>query len=329
MARESSVDPKAVEKACAELLSQGESPSFPAVFALLGRKGSAAVVQGYITEFKKRLGAQLGKIRDVPGLPPALVEASDRQLAATWQLALETAESAYQDARLKLDGERLDMQATLEIHAEKLAKSEREGLRLQGRIDAQDVEIAGLIEARQVAQDRLLATEITLAEREMQLVETREMAATLRATLDSERAKFTEKLDATHVQHASELTAIRAGHETIITDLTQQHRADQERNQAIYDGEKRHLYEQTDAIRQANKIEIDRLKQELNSITVSSELHYRAANEARDALAKLAGKVEMLEEIAARERARADDLTTQLAIKNTQDSTEVEPKKDE
>lgn len=329
MARESSVDPRAVEKACAELLAQGESPSFPAVFSLLGRKGSASVVQGYITDFKKKLGAQLGKIRDVPGLPPALVEASDRQLAATWQIALDTAEGAYQDARSKLDGERMDMQATLETHAEKLAESEREGLRLQGRIDAQEVEIAGLNEARQAVQDRLLATETTLAERETQLSETREMAATLRATLDSERAKFTEKLDATHIQHAEELTAIRAGHETIINDLTQQHRAELERNQAIYDGEKRHLYEQTDAIRQANKLEIDRLKHDLSSVTVSSELHYRAAHEARDALSKLAGKVEMLEEIAARERARADELTTQLAIKNTPESPEVGLKKDE
>lgn len=314
MARESSVDPLAVEKACVELLSQGESPSFPAVFALLGRKGSAAVVQGYITDFKKKIGTQLGKTRLVPGLPPALVEASDRHLAEIWQLALHTAEVAYQDARLNLDSERAAMQELIENYSEKFSDLEREVLRLNGKLDAQTVEIAGLIEARQAIQDRLLTAEATLNERDGQLAETRVAAASLRATLDSDRAIFVEKLDAVHQQHADEVSAIHASHETRIRDLTQQHRAELDRNQAIYDGEKRHLHEQTDAIRQANRQEIDRLKKEIVSLTASLEVQIRAANSAREAIARVSGKIEMLEEIAARERARADDFASKLAI---------------
>lgn len=84
--------------------------------------------------------------------------------------------------------------------------------------------------------------------------------------------------------------------------------------------------EQAGALRQSNKAENERLKHELGIVSSCSESYLRAESTARDAPAKLTGKEETFEEIAAREHSSADDLASKLAAEATQNDLEVEGK---
>lgn len=310
MTRASEVTYEAVVVECLELWATGQSTSFNNVYDRLGRRGSAAIVQKFIAQWKKDSADRLSAKRTLPDLPTDLVAASDALLGQTWAMALDQAEVAYSQARLKLESEREGFEAALERANERTGQAERDALRLTGDIQGLHAELLAKTDTLHDALRSLGDVSATLAGRDNQLVSLREDVARALITIDTERAR-----------HADELASMRDRHEQELSRAEAKHLAELGRAQEIASGEQRNQMQQTDKIRMAAKFATDGLKEQLESVRAIAESHRQEAYAARDDAANWRGRAGVLHEAVIAERARAETAEKALHTRSATETT--------
>ena len=296
MVRTSSVDYELVAKACSSLFLEGKNTSFDGVYDILGRKGSAKVVQGLIADWRKEMAERFVAGRTNPDLPQELVEASDRLLAGVWQLSLSKSEEAYAGERLRLVEAEAGMAEKIDIARNRAAGFERENLTLQEKargLDALLVERDATIVSQQ--QDMLEVATLLRAKIE-EMAGLREDMVRLSATLVSERQAHEVTLQSELERHETALQVERQRHEEAIeTERTRAYEAiEREREMAV--GERQHLMAQTDQIRQAARITETSLREQLVESKEMSEAFRAKAGKAESAIEYQRGRAESAED---------------------------------
>lgn len=107
MARISEVSYDDVARICYQILGQGKNPTFPPVYAALGNKGSAKIVQEAISRWR----VSVTEARSRPGVPEPIVKATDALADAIWVAAIASVEQTIEERRQKLEAEALEVRA--------------------------------------------------------------------------------------------------------------------------------------------------------------------------------------------------------------------------
>ncbi len=271
MARGSTVEYKQVADACAELFLDGKNTSFDSVYELIGRRGSAKIVQGCIADWRKEMAQRFVAGRTNPDLPEGLVSEADKVLTVVWRLALEKSDAAYADERVKLEQARGETAQQVAQAQERAATFERETFALQGAVQGLQATLQGHQAEIEALTLRLTETSTLLHARDEQLAQLREDSARLGATLASERRTHEADLQAAAQRQDQALQTERSRSDAVI-----------QREREIAAGERQHLMRQTDELRQTAKATDAALKEQL-----------QAAHQTAEQLRTRAGKAEM------------------------------------
>lgn len=295
MARASSVEYEQVAKACSTLFMNGRNTSFDAVYEEIGRRGSAKVVQEYISDWRQEIAGRFVAGRTNPDLPEELVTESDRLLVAVWQLALGKADTAYAGAREQLAAAQRDMETKIAFAQERAGEFERETLTLKERLrglESQLSERNQSIEAMRQEQTETTTLLRTKAEENGTL---REEISRLNAILEAERTSHDAALAAERRQHDEALARERERHESAIALERRRASEEIEREREVAAGDRRHLMEQTDQIRQAARITQTALSGQLEEARTIADAFRQKAGNAEAQIAYQRGRAETAE----------------------------------
>jgi chromosome segregation ATPase len=281
VARISAVEYERVAEACSSLFLEGKSPSFESVYELIGRKGSAKVVQGMIADWRKEMAGRFMAGRTNPDLPEDLITEADKVLTVVWRLALEKSDAAYADERAQIEQAKVDMAVKVEHAQERAAAFEREIVALQSERQTLEVRLQGNQSEIEDLRLRLADTTTLLRARDEQIGQMREDGARLASTLESERRN-----------HEAELMAERERHEQAVDAERQRAHESVEREREIAAGERQYLMCQTDEIRQAAKANEAVLKEQLQDTKAFVESFQARAARAESEAAFWRGKAE-------------------------------------
>lgn len=261
MAKSSDVSKERVFESCRAVRDAGARVTFERVYERLGRRGSAKVVQDYIALWQTTEDQDF-----LPGLPPAFVGALRQLGVEAFAAAMREAETRMEQRRAVLEQEataqREACDAAVRAAQDQAAAAENERLALEAQLAAVRQDLA-------IANERGAALTQQVDERDRGL-------ATLRgelATKTQETTALAARLDATAAQYQAELRDER---------LAGQQALNQERERGA--GERQHLMEQTDRLRQDKEREVGDLKVQLQALE-------RRFEEAREKLVG-AGRVE-------------------------------------
>jgi len=285
VARISAVEYERVAEACSSLFLEGKSPSFESVYELIGRKGSAKVVQGMIADWRKEMAGRFMAGRTNPDLPEDLITEADKVLAVVWRLALEKSDAAYADERAQIDQAKVDMAAKVAQAQERAAEFERETLSLHGELQTFQVRLQGSQSEIEDLRRRLTDITTLLRARDEQIGQLREDTVRLASTLENERRN-----------HEAELMAERERHEQTMEAERQRAHESVEREREIAAGERQYLMRQTDEIRQTAKANEAILKEQLQEAKAFVESFQGRAGRAESDAAFWRGKTEAVAE---------------------------------
>lgn len=284
MARISTVDPESVAQACAQMFAEGKNVSFDAVYDLIGRKGSARVVQNLIAEWRKEMAERFTTQRASPSLPADLVEASDTLAATIWHQALAKADEAYSAQRADLETQRAAMSDAIQTAQNRAAEFEK------------------LLIASEASHD---GTKALLKNAEMQIgqlqIDLVNMAASLRANeeqivgLREDIARLNTLVENERQSHEAALTRERVRHEEALAVVQASAQASLDREREVAAGERQHLMMQTDQIRQAARTAEVALKEQVVEAKTMAEAYRRKAGDAESQVAYQRGRAEAAE----------------------------------
>lgn len=284
MVRRTEVQYQQVADACTMLFRAGETVSFPKVYLAIGSKGGQQVVSDMIRRWKQETAEVITATRENIALPADLVKASDDLVEAVWKLASARAEESYQQKSGELAMKESEWQATLEKSAARVEAVERENLAIQAEVASCKATLIARDETIAELEVRLREAQASLAARDDQVTALREDLARTVATMESERSRHDELLQAAQAQHEA---AVQKGQERHAAALAKAH------DQA--DADRRHFLQQTDDMRQAHRAQADSLREQLDGQRVQAETFRRQAYEARDEASRWQGKCELLQ----------------------------------
>ena len=302
MARASVVSYEDVQRVMYELFQAGESTAFPAVYAKLGNKGSAKIVQGFMAQWREETRGKLLVQRQSPVLPENLVASADNLIETIWLQALGQADAAYKQAKGELELQRSEMEAEVARAWEQRDDAERQVLQLRGELEAERVRVTDRDLQLEAHDLRLAENQVALDERDRQLGEQRETLAGLTALLDSERNR-----------HSAELALVRENHDNALVDLRATHAKELEREREYSEGERQFVMRELDAARELAKRDAETAKNEIGGLKVERDTFRTQANQARDQASMLRGKTEAQEEELGRLRETVAGVHLELA----------------
>ncbi|WP_052469096.1 DNA-binding protein [Pseudomonas massiliensis] len=274
-----------------QLLEAGAEVSVTAIRARIleehGVSASPNVVGDEVKQFWARTGPLLNARLKRPGIPEAVGQALD----AVWDVALNEATAAYAI-------ERSHYQEQAERAQREAAEAQVEAEQATGRFADQERQIALLTEQVQrlhAQLDRAQAGSEALRQ------ELGELTAQHRS-LDQRHRDELARIDTTHgaeqerlaETHAAELARLQAVHQAENAAL----RAEVSRQADIFEGTANHLMQETSRVRDAVRVETERLTRELSH---SRDLVERLRVQRSDAKEEAAGY-----------RAQVDSLAAQL-----------------
>ncbi|MDK9702400.1 MAG: DNA-binding protein [Sulfuritalea sp.] len=184
MARVSEVSYDDVARICYQILGQGKNPTFPPVYAALGNKGGAKVVQEAISRWRR----SVVEVRSRPGVPESIIKATDALADAIWVEAIKSVEQAMEARRQTLEAEALEVRAAAaRLEAESVEKIAA----LSGRLTTAETQLA-------LATQRIANLVDQLADRETQLAARDQTIASqlsIMAEKDAERRQFLAEIE--------------------------------------------------------------------------------------------------------------------------------------
>jgi len=274
-----------------QLLEAGAEVSVTAIRARIleehGVSASPNVVGDEVKQFWARTGPLLNARLKRPGIPEAVGQALD----AVWEVALNEATAAYAI-------ERSHYQQVAEQAQREATEARVEAEQATGRFADQERQIALLTEQvqrlngqldRGQAENEALRSELAelTAQHQSQDLRHREELA----RVDTAHAAEQERLSATH---AAELARLQAVHQEENAAL----RAEVSRQADIFESTSNHLMKETSRVRDAARLETERLTRELA--------------QSRDMVDRLRVQRSEAKEESAGFRAQADSAATQL-----------------
>lgn len=303
MSRDSTVTFEKVEEAIIKVLQDGDNVTFPKVYIKMGKTGAADKVKEQISEWSRRCVARFDKADVVDGVddPRLVAVIRDGVLAAqrvaedivAERFAGKEAALAEERARLLQENENAHMMASV---AESMVAH------IEGELSVARAEIAG-------RDARLADMQNTLA------AETAQKAA-----LDARVAELGQKLENQSRRHEETLAEIETRHTGQISTLQAELAAERERAA----GERQHLVEQTDRLRQDKEKEIVDLRRQLKAAIDDTK---RIAQEKDGEITRLraqeeAGRKDLTEALSAIKRGQTEAST--LHSRNEQMAGDLE-----
>lgn len=290
MPRVSEVAYERVAQACVELFQAGDTVSFAKVYALIGQRGGQQVVSEMIRRWKQEVAARLLAQRQSPQLPAALVGHADHLVQALWQAALAEGEQALAERSEALAQQVLAWQAQLAQADARVAECERAHLHVQGERDALEA-------AWRERGDTLTLLQQQHHELQQQHASGLQDLSAARSQLVEREAQWQQQ----QLLHDKHLQALKA-----------QFADERQQADARADADRRHLLQQSDALRQTHRSQIEALRQQLEAMGQRLEQHSQQAEAQRDEAFRWQGRAEALQTEARRWQLQAES-STELA----------------
>lgn len=284
MAKITDVQYEQVALACLELFRAGDSVSFPKVYQAIGSKGGQQVVSDMIRRWKQETAAAMTAKRDNPSLPPALVSASDDLVGAIWKLALARADEAYQQKLGELAMKESEWQVKLDAADAQVQSVEHANLVIQAELASYKATLRAREESNAELETRNRELQASLSARDDQVAALREDLARAMTTLEGERVRHDDALQAAQHQHEEAMRAEKGRHTAEMSEVHRQAEAD-----------RKHFLQQTDDLRQAGRIQADHMREQLVNEKAATEGYRKQAYGARDDAARWQGKFELLQ----------------------------------
>lgn len=273
MPKASAITREMVFRACDLIQDQGERVSFERVYIELGRKGSARVVNTFISEWQNQQNEKM-----LPGLPDRFIERWRQAVVAAWDGALEIAHQELADRRAELESELAAGRAAQEHAVQEASMQVRE------------------------ANARLLASQSAINETTAALAEERSRADSLTKELAQAQAELAAAV-AKNTAYSAELESNRRESEAVRTQLRDQ----VDRLEAAYQGLERRSLGDIEAAR--TEIRTIRAEFEKRLATAQKEADKRQTTLAAKA-DSLAVALASAKEEARQQGLRADRLST-------------------
>jgi len=275
MPKETAVSQELVFQIASELLSRDETPSVVAIQRELTKRGGAAggtaVVARMLSKWRQNAAERLSPAPRVrPDTPPQVVQLADQMSDALFDLALKSAEESYQAKREELAARNSQIEGEMvQIRAEMDALSQR-------LKDAQK-DLANTTETLSSERARSASLEARL-----------EVALQREVELKSDIATLQERV--LHLEADKE--RLQAEHILQLAEESGRHQAAIESERAVWQGERQHLHEQTDRLRQASRQREDDLTRQLAVQTEFAEQYRTQAFAANQTAGKWQGQAE-------------------------------------
>lgn len=283
MTRDSGVTYEAVRRACCAILAQGEQPTRPSVQAMLaqddflGHKGSNAIVQGFVSRFRREMAGILSQPeRTVPGVPDDYVALQDKMLAEMVAVTRRIVAGEFEAREAELarcqeetrDAVAQARQAAQDADALRLrAEGERDGL--QAVVQDWKANTQSLAEELLTAKDQTRSHEETINRQSQDL-------AGLRSVLDESRRTLEEQKAAAQAAEA-------------------RHREALDRLGLLADQERGRLLQEIDDTKQAAKREAKVLQDKNARLRTAVEALQGELGDARASIAAAAVRIEALD----------------------------------
>lgn len=296
MAVPSAVSKEMVFEIASNFLARDETPTVSAVQREIGERtgspGSTNVVGRMLKEWRAMAAQRISPApRTRPDTPQELVALADKLSDAVFELALQRAEDAFAEDRKAMDKQHLEMIAEMD----KVKTASKETQRLMASTQ-KDLAIAAESLAKE--QSRSAAFEARL-----------EVAISHESELKARIAQLIERV--THLE--SDKERLQAEHASQIAEENARHLGALESERTAWRGERTHLHEQTDRMRQSSKERETDLATQLASQTGFADQYRAQALAANQAAGKWQGQVEALSDQAVRVQAKMDGLQRQLS----------------
>lgn len=271
MARVTSVNYEDVAAACVNEMCNGNRVTFDAVYAAIGRRGSAMVVSEMIKRWLSDTGERLRAAQhssDFINSPVvrALLQAAEHIQEASKEYADFNQASETAKHRQEL----AQAQAVTTVTQEALAQANQKIELLEHSLTIKGVEIEGLLERLNDQGQRIAAQEATIREKDNSLLALRE-----------EHGNLVASMAAAQQQHADELVRIHAGHEAALNDQRARLTDERNRDAEIAAGERKHLMAETDRMRQDFAIKLEHATSEASIYKTRSETTFTTLQETR------------------------------------------------
>lgn len=111
-----------IANACRRIMAEGKSPSLNSVYAAIGRRGGADVVQRFILQWRRETAGTPLAPRPASGLPDRVARAVDGLAESILASATETAHEALAEHRAKADQDVAKATNAEQAATEELAK---------------------------------------------------------------------------------------------------------------------------------------------------------------------------------------------------------------
>lgn len=275
--RTSGLNRDEVFRICFELFSerQGRVPAYPAVAERYqerhGFKGSTKVLQEYVREWRAALEEQVSAPVK-PDLPDEFVAEGTALIQQLYQSALQHANAAFEQLR---------------------TESQAQVAQAKGQLETAE----GALRELQLAHDELIVEKQTLEARVSSLTGevhtlTRQAAADKAriTSLEHEISRADERLRAAQASHEQAVAAEREHAESREAELRRIHAGELVREREVFEGERRHLQEQTDRIRQGHVQELGDLRGRVAQLEQRLEGQNQALAAEREESARLRGE---------------------------------------
>jgi chromosome segregation ATPase len=290
MARTSKISYEDVERAVMAVLHAGTNATFQKVYEQLGRKGGVEVVSAHIAEVNRQLAARYVAKDVVEGIDdPRLVVVLRDGILAARKVAEEIVAEGYVAKTQALDDEREQLHAQTQAAKDGLQAAQTLALQIENELSVARAEIAG-------RDARITDLQASVAAEAAQCTALNERVAVLGQKLDEQAQRHEVAIIEIELRHAASLADLQG-------ELTG------ERERAA--GERRHLLEQTDALRQDKIREVLELQKQMKM----------AADEAKRTLQERENEIIHLR---AQVESSRNDLTGAMAAINTSQATATE-----
>lgn len=278
MAKETAVPRDLVFQIAAECLARDENPSVVTIQRELSKRvgisGGTNVVSRMLSEWREMVASRLMPGQRVrAGVPEELTEMADRMSDLVFELALRKAEETYANDHAALEKERQELQGEMAQVRAGAAETLRQMEDLKRELD---LTLASLGDERSRAAVVLSKLEAAMQHE---------------GELKAEIATRNERI--THLEADKE--RLQSNHAHQLAEENARYLSALEAERMAWQGERRHLHEQTDRLRQASKERESDLERQLVSQTGFAEQYRQQAMSANQLAGKWQGQAESLQ----------------------------------
>lgn len=296
MPKETAVPSELVFQIASECLARDENPTVVAIqrelVKRLGISGGTQVVSRMLTAWREMAASKLipnQRIR--PGVPEELVEIADRMSDQLYEVAIRKAEESFSEARADLEAQRQSIQAEIE------------------RVQADAAETARLME--ETKRDLSTTADALGQEQSRAAVLESKLEASLvyEGELKADIAKLNERIS----NLEADKERLQTDHARQLAEENARYLAALEAERTAWKGERQHLHEQTDRLRQASKEREADLEKQLASQTGFADSYRQQAMLANQSAGKWQGQAESLQGQVEGLRGQVETLQKQVA----------------